>query len=95
MKSTAAVRFNAEVAKALRIANHKTVAQFAKDLGLASQGHLSNIENGKRQPSWSIVEKFADKFEISPSSLVIHECQPFTKDTWPHEQGRRTDLAAA
>jgi transcriptional regulator with XRE-family HTH domain len=95
MKSPATVRFNAEVAKALRVANRKTVSEFAIELGLSSQGHLSNIENGKRQPSWGIVEKFAEKLGVSPSALVLHPADPFTLSTWPHAQGRRTDRVAA
>jgi transcriptional regulator with XRE-family HTH domain len=94
MKSQAhfqgAVTFNFEVVKAMRKARGLTVARFAHDIGLRSQGHLSNIENGDRQPSWATVQRFAKELGLSPASLVLAP-EPVNADNWPHNQGRRTD----
>jgi len=59
-----------ETLRLLRIFNDYTTTEMAKQLGL-SQSYVSELENGKKQPSLEIIEKYAAIFDMRPSTLLL------------------------
>jgi len=59
-----------ETLKYLRIFNDYTMVQLAEELDL-SQSYISEIENGKKQPTLQVIEKYAEKFSIQPSTILL------------------------
>jgi len=47
-----------------------TASQMSKRLGI-SASYLSEIENGKKQPSVELLQKYADIYGIKLSSLIL------------------------
>lgn len=62
--------------RALRIESHTTQERLADDLGVA-KSLISMYENGKRLPSYEVLENIADYFNISMASLVGQEMESF------------------
>lgn len=62
--------------RALRIESHTTQERLADDLGVA-KSLISMYENGKRLPSYEMLENIADYFNISMASLVGQEMESF------------------
>ena len=58
--------------RALRIESHITQERLADDLGVA-KSLISMYENGKRLPSYEMLENIADYFNIPMASLVGQE----------------------
>ena len=58
--------------RALRIESHTTQERLADDLGVA-KSLISMYENGKRLPSYEMLETIADFFNISLASLAAQE----------------------
>lgn len=61
------------IAKALRLIrqyHHLNQANLAKGLSI-SVSYVSDLESGKKEPSLEDLQKYADFFKVSLSSLVI------------------------
>ena len=59
-----------ETLRLLRVFNDYTTIEMAKKIGL-SQSYISELENGKKQPSLEIIEKYASTFDMKPSTLLL------------------------
>lgn len=66
--------------KAVRKALKQTQKQYAEELGI-SQAHLSGVENGKDNPSMSLIKLVCVKYGISEEWLVDEEGSMFVKDS--------------
>lgn len=58
-----------EVLRLLRIFNDLKATELAKDLEL-SPSYISELESGKKQPSIDIIQKYAKRFNTSPSTIL-------------------------
>lgn len=56
--------------RALRQAHHLTQAALAQLLGLAHQGHISNLEAGRKSPSLDLVVRIADLFGVTTDHML-------------------------
>lgn len=56
--------------RALRQAHGLTQAALAQLLGLAHQGHISNLEAGRKSPSIDVVVRVADLFGVTTDHLL-------------------------
>lgn len=54
----------------LRVFNDYTAVQLSDELGL-SQSYISEIENGKKVPTLQVIEKYAEFFNIKPSTIFL------------------------
>ena len=90
---TPSMVFNGKALKHWRAVRNQPQTKLATAAGLRSQGHLSQLESGDKQPSWLVVVAIADALGISPVCLVAPGC-PVNAETWPYEKGKRTDLIA-
>lgn len=54
----------------LRVFNDYTAVQLSDELGL-SQSYISEIENGKKVPNLQVIEKYAEVFDIKPSTIFL------------------------
>ncbi len=61
---------NGEVFKILRQFNGYRSADMADLLGI-SQGYVSEIENNKKNVSMELFEKYAEAFNMKPSTLML------------------------
>lgn len=59
-----------EALRLLRVFNDIKAKDMAKLLGI-SPSYLSEIENGKKEPSLSLIKKYADIFNTTPSSILF------------------------
>lgn len=59
-----------ETLKLLRVFNDYTTTEMAEQLNL-SQSYVSELENGRKQPSLEILEKYAKIFDMRPSTLLL------------------------
>ena len=59
-----------EVLKRLRTIYGYKAIDVSEKLGI-SASYLSEIENGKKQPSLELLKKYAELFEIKLSSLIL------------------------
>lgn len=59
-----------EALRLLRIFNGYKSAELAKKLEL-SQGYVSELENGKKQPTMEVLDKYAKVFEMKKSTLML------------------------
>ena len=59
-----------ETLRLLRIFNDYTMTEMSQKVGL-SQSYISELENGKKQPSLEIIEKYATVFDMKPSTLLL------------------------
>lgn len=66
--------------KAVRKALKQTQKQYAEELGI-SQAHLSGVENGKDNPSMSLIKLVCVKYGISEEWLVDEKGSMFIKDS--------------
>jgi transcriptional regulator with XRE-family HTH domain len=86
-------RLFGEKIRALRRGSHLTQAQLAQQLGLATQSHLSYLENGKSAPSIHFVTHIARVLHVTVDYLLrdtIPTHPPLTSATEPLDTG---DLA--
>lgn len=56
--------------KYLRVFNDYTMVELGDKLNL-SQGYISEIERGKKQPTFQILEKYAALFNIKTSTILL------------------------
>ncbi len=59
-----------EALKYLRLFNGYKSAQLAEELGL-SQSYISELENGKKQPSIEVLDRYAKLFNMKKSTLML------------------------
>lgn len=59
-----------ETLRLLRIFNGYKSAELAKKLEL-SQSYVSELENGKKQPTIEVLDKYAKVFEMKKSTLML------------------------
>ena len=59
-----------EALRLLRIFNGYKSADLAKKLEL-SQSYVSELENGKKQPTMEVLDKYAKVFEMKKSTLML------------------------
>ena len=59
-----------EALRLLRIFNVYKSAELAKKLEL-SQSYVSELENGKKQPTMEVLDKYAKVFEMKKSTLML------------------------
>lgn len=59
-----------EALRLLRIFNGYKSAELAKKLEL-SQSYVSELENGKKQPTMEVLDKYAKVFELKKSTLML------------------------
>ena len=59
-----------EALRLLRIFNGYKSAELAKKLELA-QSYVSELENGKKQPTMEVLDKYAKVFEMKKSTLML------------------------
>ena len=59
-----------EALRLLRIFNGYKSAELAKKLEL-SQSYVSELENGKKQPTMEVLDKYAKVFEMKKSSIML------------------------
>ena len=59
-----------EALRLLRIFNGYKSAELAKKLEL-SQSYVSEMENGKKQPTMEVLDKYAKVFEMKKSTLML------------------------
>lgn len=87
------MRLNRWALRAWQAERKLTGQELARRAGLKSAGHLSELANGNKQPSWRTVCALAEAMFIDPEVLVGPGIDP-APEVWPHEQGRRHDLIA-
>ena len=68
-----------ETLRLLRIFNDYTMVQLAEKMGL-SQSYISELENGKKQPTLQVLEKYADLFDLKPSTILLFS-EALSKDS--------------
>ena len=59
-----------EALRLLRIFNGYKSAELVKKLEL-SQSYVSELENGKKQPTMEVLDKYAKVFEMKKSTLML------------------------
>lgn len=59
-----------EALRLLRIFNGYKSAELAKKLEL-SQSYVSELENGKKEPTMEVLDKYAKVFEMKKSTLML------------------------
>ncbi len=59
--------------KNFRIALNMTQDELAKKVGYADKGMISRVENGKIDLSQSLIVKFADALNVTPSQLMGYD----------------------
>jgi transcriptional regulator with XRE-family HTH domain len=59
-----------EKVRFLRTQRQITQVELAQRLGLARQGHISNIEAGRKIPSLDVVVQIADLFGVTTDYLL-------------------------
>jgi len=84
---------NGPAVRAWRSARGFTLKQLAERTQ-TTPSHISAMELGDKQPSWQMVERLAQAFEITPA-VIINSPAPVNADTWPFAKGRaRAERAA-
>jgi transcriptional regulator with XRE-family HTH domain len=58
-----------EVLRLLRVFNDMKATELAKDLEL-SASYISELESGKKQPSMDVIQKYANRFKTTPSTIL-------------------------
>lgn len=59
-----------EKLRMLRQQHHLTQIELARELGLSSHAHITNIEASRRSPSLELVVRVANRFAVTVDSLV-------------------------
>ena len=61
---------NGDALRLLRIFNEYSATDLSEKLGI-SKSYLSEIENGKKQPTLELIDKYAKVFNMRPSTLLL------------------------
>lgn len=59
-----------EALRLFRVFHDKKTKELAEELEI-STSYLSEIENGKKQPTLALIDKYADVFETSKSAILF------------------------
>lgn len=59
-----------EALRLIRVFHDCKTSELAKSLNI-SASYISEIENGKKNPSIEILKKYADHFETTPSAIMF------------------------
>ena len=59
-----------EALRLIRVFHDLKQFELAKNLGV-SKSHISEIEKGSKSPSLGLINKYADEFNIAPSSIMF------------------------
>ena len=59
-----------EALRLLRVYNDVKLTELAKEFEV-SPGFLSEIETDKRRPNLEIIERYANRFNVRPSSIMF------------------------
>lgn len=71
----------AEALRLMRVFHDLKQNELADRLGM-SKSHLSEIENGKKQPTLQLVERYSSEFDIPVSSILFFsENLEYSSDT--------------
>lgn len=71
----------------LRVFHDTKQVTLCEELGL-SRSYLSEIESGKKKPTLEIVNKYAEYFQITPSSLMLFSEEIDLKNSYANEADR-------
>ena len=82
-----------ETLKYLRVFSDLTMIELGEKLDL-SQSFISEIENGKKQPTLQIIERYADYFSMKPSTILLFS-EALDKDTDHSMAGAKQRVAYA
>lgn len=64
--------------KTIRVKHKFSQYEVAKVIGV-TQGYLSLIEKGEREPGFDLIGKIADMFRVPPQLIFILACQDESK----------------
>lgn len=67
--------------KIIRVKHKVSQQELAKDIGV-TQGYLSLIEKGEREPGFSLIGKIADTIGVPPQLLFILACNDESKSKY-------------
>lgn len=82
-----------ETLKYLRIFNDYKMIQLSKEIGL-SQGYISEIESGRKQPTLQVLEKYSEFFDIKISTIMLFS-ESLDKDDLKSNAGIKRRVAYA
>lgn len=54
----------------IRVFHDYKISEIARDLNI-SAGYLSEIENGKKEPSMAVLKKYSEHFNMSISAIMF------------------------
>lgn len=80
-----------ETLKYLRVFNDYTMVQLSEGLGL-SQSYISEIETNRKQPTLQVIDKYADFFDIKPSTIMLFS-ESLDRDTNLRQKGMKQRMA--
>ena len=80
-----------ETLKYLRVFNDYTMVQLSEGLGL-SQSYISEIETNRKQPTLQVIDKYADFFDIKPSTIMLFS-ESLDRDTNLKQKGTKQRMA--
>jgi len=80
-----------ETLKYLRVFNDYTMVQLSEGLGL-SQSYISEIETNRKQPTLQVIDKYADFFDIKPSTIMLFS-ESLDRDTNLRQKGTKQRMA--
>lgn len=56
--------------KLIRVFHEMSQKELAERLGI-SRSHISELESGKKKPSYDLLEKYSDVFDVPVSNLIF------------------------
>lgn len=59
-----------EALRLIRVLNNLTQKDLAQELGI-SDSYVSEVERGNREPSFTVVQKYAEFFKLPVSSIIL------------------------
>ena len=82
-----------ETLRYLRVFNDYTMVQLSQELQL-SQSYISEIENGRKQPTLQVIDKYSEFFNIKPSTIMLFS-ESLDQDKKYTESGMKQRVAYA
>lgn len=59
-----------EILRILRVYSDMSLKEMSKSTGI-SASYISDIEHGRKKPSYDTIKKYADYFRVKPSNLYF------------------------
>ena len=81
-----------ESLRLLRIFNNYTTVELSEKVKV-SQSYISEIENGKKQPTLQVIEKYANVFNMKPSTILLFS-EALDEDSH-NKSGKKQNVAYA